>query len=188
MVGIASGAYSSIFIASPVLTHWKEREGSYRNRRARLVRDLGFVPPYATALDGTPIDVEPVRQRRRSRQGAVLTTEEPGEQVSKEEFEEMVRELDIERDENGGTPARPARAGARGNGRRGRPGQTPSAGAGTAPRASAPPAAPAALPAQPTAQPTPQDPTADLTPEDLVLKEQPKRQKRPRNRRHGRAR
>src|SRR5664280_480223 len=29
MVGIASGAYSSIFIASPVLTHWKEREGSY---------------------------------------------------------------------------------------------------------------------------------------------------------------
>ncbi len=131
MVGIASGAYSSIFIASPVLTHWKEREGSYRNRRARLVRDLGFVPPYATALDGTPIDVEPVRQRRRSRQGAVLTTEEPGEQVSKEEFEEMVRELDIERDENGGTPARPARAGARGNGRRGRRRrQTPSAGRG----------------------------------------------------------
>src|SRR5271154_4319441 len=29
MVGIASGAYSSIFIASPVLTHWKEREGTY---------------------------------------------------------------------------------------------------------------------------------------------------------------
>ncbi|HTY95664.1 MAG TPA: protein translocase subunit SecD, partial [Solirubrobacteraceae bacterium] len=33
LVGIASGAYSSIFIASPVLTHWKERESSYRNRR-----------------------------------------------------------------------------------------------------------------------------------------------------------
>ena len=30
MVGIASGAYSSIFIASPVLTHWKEREPGYR--------------------------------------------------------------------------------------------------------------------------------------------------------------
>ena len=30
MIGIASGAYSSIFIASPVLTDWKEREGSYR--------------------------------------------------------------------------------------------------------------------------------------------------------------
>ncbi len=36
LVGIASGAYSSIFIASPVLTHWKEREGVYRNRRARI--------------------------------------------------------------------------------------------------------------------------------------------------------
>ena len=34
MVGIASGAYSSIFIASPVLTHWKEREPGYRARRA----------------------------------------------------------------------------------------------------------------------------------------------------------
>src|ERR1700686_784424 len=44
MVGIASGAYSSIFIASPVLTHWKERESSYRNRRARIVRELGTVP------------------------------------------------------------------------------------------------------------------------------------------------
>ena len=48
MVGIASGAYSSIFIASPVLTHWKEREGAYRNRRARIVRELGAVPAYAT--------------------------------------------------------------------------------------------------------------------------------------------
>ena len=41
MVGVASGAYSSIFIASPVLTHWKEREAGYRNRRARIVRELG---------------------------------------------------------------------------------------------------------------------------------------------------
>ena len=41
MVGIASGAYSSIFIASPVLTHWKEREAGYRARRARIVRETG---------------------------------------------------------------------------------------------------------------------------------------------------
>ncbi len=33
LVGVASGAYSSIFIASPVLTHWKEREHGYRARR-----------------------------------------------------------------------------------------------------------------------------------------------------------
>ena len=30
LVGIASGAYSSIFIAGPVLTEWKEREPGYR--------------------------------------------------------------------------------------------------------------------------------------------------------------
>ena len=34
LIGVASGAYSSIFIASPVLTHWKERELVYRARRA----------------------------------------------------------------------------------------------------------------------------------------------------------
>ena len=34
LIGVASGAYSSIFIASPVLTHWKERETLYRSRRA----------------------------------------------------------------------------------------------------------------------------------------------------------
>ena len=33
MVGVASGTYSSIFIASPVLTAWKEREPAYRSRR-----------------------------------------------------------------------------------------------------------------------------------------------------------
>ncbi|HZE06392.1 MAG TPA: protein translocase subunit SecD, partial [Solirubrobacteraceae bacterium] len=35
LIGVASGAYSSIFIASPVLTHWKEREALYRHRRER---------------------------------------------------------------------------------------------------------------------------------------------------------
>src|SRR4051812_28308558 len=32
LVGIASGTYSSIFIATPVLAHWKEREPVYRAR------------------------------------------------------------------------------------------------------------------------------------------------------------
>ena len=36
LIGVASGAYSSIFIASPVLTHWKEREPHYRARRHRI--------------------------------------------------------------------------------------------------------------------------------------------------------
>jgi SecD/SecF fusion protein len=34
LVGILSGAYSSIFIAAPLLTMWKEREPEYAKRRA----------------------------------------------------------------------------------------------------------------------------------------------------------
>ncbi|MGZ8622242.1 MAG: protein translocase subunit SecF, partial [Solirubrobacterales bacterium] len=46
MVGIASGTYSSIFIASPVLTAWKEREPAYRSRRARIIERMGYLPPF----------------------------------------------------------------------------------------------------------------------------------------------
>ena len=46
MVGVASGTYSSIFIASPVLTAWKEREPAYRARRARLEEAMGYVPAF----------------------------------------------------------------------------------------------------------------------------------------------
>ena len=53
MVGIASGTYSSIFIASPVLTAWKEREPAFARRRARIAEAMGRVPP------------SPERERRR---------------------------------------------------------------------------------------------------------------------------
>jgi SecD/SecF fusion protein len=46
MVGIASGTYSSIFIASPVLTAWKEREPAYRRRRQRIEEQMGRVPAF----------------------------------------------------------------------------------------------------------------------------------------------
>jgi SecD/SecF fusion protein len=46
MVGVASGTYSSIFIASPVLTEWKEREPAYRSRRARIEEAMGYVPTF----------------------------------------------------------------------------------------------------------------------------------------------
>ena len=70
MIGIASGAYSSIFIASPVLTHWKEREAGYRARRARIVRELGAVPAYATTASGAPEDVEPEQEAPPHARGA----------------------------------------------------------------------------------------------------------------------
>ena len=46
MVGIASGTYSSIFIASPVLTAWKEREPAYARRRERIQEQMGTVPAF----------------------------------------------------------------------------------------------------------------------------------------------
>jgi SecD/SecF fusion protein len=45
-IGVASGTYSSIFIASPVLTAWKEREPAYRSRRARIMEAMGRVPTF----------------------------------------------------------------------------------------------------------------------------------------------
>jgi SecD/SecF fusion protein len=47
MVGIASGTYSSIFIASPVLTAWKEREVGFARRRERIAAVEGVVPAFA---------------------------------------------------------------------------------------------------------------------------------------------
>jgi SecD/SecF fusion protein len=57
LVGVASGAYSSIFIATPVLVEWKEREQVYMRRR-RLVMEQhgGLVPAFATgALAEEPV-------------------------------------------------------------------------------------------------------------------------------------
>jgi SecD/SecF fusion protein len=51
-VGIASGTYSSIFIASPVLTAWKEREPGFVRRRQRIAEDGGGkVPAYADEIE-----------------------------------------------------------------------------------------------------------------------------------------
>src|SRR5450755_3587811 len=61
LIGVASGAYSSIFIASPVLTHWKERERGFRARRHRIEAEQGVVPAYAVGA----ADVDPTPKRGR---------------------------------------------------------------------------------------------------------------------------
>jgi SecD/SecF fusion protein len=49
LVGVASGAYSSIFIATPVLVEWKEREQVYMRRRRMIMEQHGgLVPAFAT--------------------------------------------------------------------------------------------------------------------------------------------
>jgi SecD/SecF fusion protein len=47
LIGIASGAYSSIFIAAPLLSLWKGHESQYRRRQATSIEKatLGTVAP-----------------------------------------------------------------------------------------------------------------------------------------------
>src|SRR5215208_5144618 len=134
IVGTASGTYSSIFIAAPVLTHWKEREPVYASRERRIRERLGFVPAYATADQGGPVDVAP-SEPRGGRRG-VTTPQDPSQGVSRAEFDDMVANLGIEEAERR-EPAAAGRAASRpAGGRRARArGQTP------------PPAAPPSGPA-----------------------------------------
>jgi SecD/SecF fusion protein len=143
LVGVASGAYSSIFIASPVLTHWKEREPVYRRRRARIAAEYGgMVPAYATS-GAAAREVAPVANRRsRSLTGAVR----PDGTVAPSEFREIVREM---------APEQPP------------PRRSPAPAAPERPSRRAPAPAPA-----PEAEPQSRvvrDPTADALPEDVVM-------------------
>ena len=62
LVGVASGAYSSIFIATPVLVEWKEREQTYMRRRRLILREHGgAVPAFATGAIGEPAPAPRVR-------------------------------------------------------------------------------------------------------------------------------
>jgi len=95
LVGVISGTYSSIFIASPVLTHWKERETVYVRRRRRIAEENGgHVPPYALSATGALVDVAPVDQQRAARR--ITQPEDPAAGVSKAEFDEMVRDLHVD--------------------------------------------------------------------------------------------
>jgi SecD/SecF fusion protein len=158
IVGTISGAYSSVFIAAPVLTHWKDREPVYRTRERRIRSELGYLPAYALASGGGPADVAPPEPRGGRR---TITAPQDPTDVSRAEFDAMVRDLGIEERQPAGTGAtrgRPAGGRrARANGGRG-PG--PASGGGT--------------PARPPAKPDGDG-------------EAPK-PKKPRNRKHGRPR
>ena len=192
LIGVASGAYSSIFIASPVLTHWKEREHQYRSRRLRIEEEQGVVPAYAAVT----VDVEP--ERKQPRRAGRLTTPDP-DTVSAAEFEQMKRDLDIEREAGAHTStltkrlARTDETSQAKRRRRGGDGAGPQAPQ-TRPDGGA---APVSQP-QPEAgpQPAPDDGDRPYTPAPDIPENEgmapvppkPKRPSKPRNRRHGRRR
>jgi SecD/SecF fusion protein len=130
LVGIASGAYSSIFIASPVLTEWKEREPIYRRRRQLVMEDNGgVVPAYAVtqvgdedlAADGTKrrtgrraIAERPGRPRRETRPAAPQRMAGPMapeiEQVEEEEEAQTAADEPVEMSSGNGDDAEARRA------------------------------------------------------------------------------
>src|SRR4249919_1026650 len=82
IVGIASGAYSSIFIAAPILAIFMEREPGFQKRRADLAKsgDLQPIGTPAAAPEPVPVAAEPgdsalppppppTRRRRRRAHG-----------------------------------------------------------------------------------------------------------------------
>lgn len=90
LIGTISGTYSSVFIAGPVLVHWKETESVYRARRRRVAEaNGGVVPAFATGAAAHEI-----AERGEKRPSRRLTEPElPGQQVSQTEFQELVRDL-----------------------------------------------------------------------------------------------
>ena len=61
MVGVLSGTYSSIFIATPVLIAWKEREPAYQSRALRIREQMGRVPAFPEDNEVALVGGEPDR-------------------------------------------------------------------------------------------------------------------------------
>ncbi len=57
-VGLMTGAYSSIFVATPLLAWWKEREPRYRALRERSAAQLARVEATVEAPAGEPQPVD----------------------------------------------------------------------------------------------------------------------------------
>jgi SecD/SecF fusion protein len=168
LVGTLSGTYSSVFIAGPVLVHWKEKEPVYATRFRRIREQFGVVPAYAVATPGgAPVDVEPTTKRRGL--AASLTAPQDPTQVSRDEFDDMVRNLGVDEEPPRRTQPAAAAAGRPVGGRRAR---SRAKGGG-----------PAARPG-PDGGTTPPAEGGDAAGGDG----QSEKPKKPRNRRHGRPR
>jgi SecD/SecF fusion protein len=87
LVGTISGTYSSIFIAAPVLSHWKEREPIFKQREARIREENGgVVPAFATeTIGGVAVNAST---------GKELIIDEPEAEIEESEDEPIEEELD----------------------------------------------------------------------------------------------
>jgi SecD/SecF fusion protein len=78
LVGIVSGTYSSIFIASPVLTAWKEREQGFARRRDRIAEVEGTVPAFADDVALARLSEDDETDAERAEELAAVAVAERG--------------------------------------------------------------------------------------------------------------
>ncbi len=74
LVGMLTGAYSSIFVATPLLTMLKEREGRYSNMRGQLT--TGAELAYLVA-SGSTVGAKPVRRHHTDAEGHEIAQVSP---------------------------------------------------------------------------------------------------------------
>ena len=107
IVGTVSGTYSSVFIAGPVLTHWKEREPVYRTRDAPH--------PRASSATCRPTRCRWAARRSTSRRSsrAAVAARSPRRRTRRrcreDEFDAMVRDLGLEEERQPASTGAPAR-------------------------------------------------------------------------------
>ncbi len=87
MVGVLSGTYSSIFIATPVLIAWKEREPAYQSRALRIEEQMGRVPAFpedneVALVGGEPDPVATQTRTAAAPSPAPAAESEPGAATS----------------------------------------------------------------------------------------------------------
>ena len=163
LVGVLSGAYSSIFIATPVLVEWKEREQTYMRRRRLMLQEFGGrIPAFPPGMLGEPVPAAAGATAGAAAAPVVAATAGGAE-----------------------TPKPPTSRAARQQ-RRAAASSSTTTSTRTAPRAPAPP--PESPPPEPAAQPsaeTPASPSAPAAPSEPPAKPKQK-SKRQKRRKHGR--
>ncbi|HEV7844803.1 MAG TPA: protein translocase subunit SecD [Thermoleophilaceae bacterium] len=170
LVGVLSGAYSSIFIATPVLVEWKERERTYMRRRRMMLQEFGgHIPAFATGSLGEPT---PAPAGAAAAAGAASAAPVPTDRAARRQRRAGISSSTATR-----TAPRPATP------------PPPADGDGAPPARAADPAPPSPPPeraAEPSAD-TPASPSAPAAPSDPPADAAKQRSKRQQKRRkHGR--
>jgi SecD/SecF fusion protein len=189
LVGVLSGAYSSIFIATPVLVEWKEREQTYMRRRRLMLEQFGgHIPAFAPGTLGEPAPAAATAGARAGTGAGVAATAAPDAPAPTTRAARRERRSAAAR--SGSTtqtaprqkPPRTPPPGDDGAGA-----DAPRAGDGTrAPGDGAPTSPPPEHSAQPSAE-TPASPSAPAAPSEPPAKPRAKQKsKRQRRRKHGR--